>query len=1223
MSDEFDGEKIAEARIAEATRTGQDWLDLGSLGLTRLPDGLFRLSGLRRLNLGTWHVLLADGWKFRPEFAFGPNRIAGDLHRLAALSDLQELSVAGSDCEQLDPLAGLSDLCLLDCSRTQVSDLRPLADLAALHTLNCRDTQVSDLRPLAGLTALHTLDCGDTPVSDLRPLAGLPALHTLYCGSTQVSDLRPLAGLTALHTLDCGDTPVSDLRPLAGLPALHTLYCGSTQVSDLRPLAGLTALHTLYCSNTPVSDLYPLAGLTALHTLDCRRTQVSDLHPLAGLAALHTLDCSATQVSDLHPLAALSTLHTLNCSDTLVPDLRPLANLAAFHSLDCSNTQVSDLRPLAGLSALHSLDCNGTRVRDLRPLAGLSALHSLDCNGTRVSDLRPLAGLAALRSLDCSYTQVSNLRPLAGLSALHSLDCNGTRVTDLGPLADLAALWLLDCGNTQVSNLRSLTGLAALHIFRCSDTQVSDLRPLAGLTALHVIYCRRTRVSDLHPLAGLAALHTLDCRNCKLGDVPVSVWRKPSLQTLHLTQVAGIPDEILGLDCLDRLRAHLDDLEAGATTLSDAKLLILGNGRSGKTQIARRLVGLPFQPEWDSTHGIRVSTTTLPATDAEPETRLNIWDFGGQDIYHGTHALFVRSRALFLIVWSTETESPDADPDPHGMVFRNHPLPYWADYVRHLGDGNSPVVIAQAKTDMDGRQQAPVPAQALQALDVPTIVHTSAADPPRLDTLRAALREAVDTMHRSRGAVSIATSRAAVQRRIENLRGPDGALPEEYRLIDQATFAEWCRQAKVVSDPIYLRSYLHNVGTLFYQKGLFQDQIVLDHNWALNAIYAVFDRSGAYTTLQARGGQFDRAHLAGLVWGRYTSDDQRLFLSMMLSCGICFVYRRGENHDDTIYIAPDLLPERAAIQTDIDRTWGDGEATASVTLTYPFLHHGLIRGVIAQLGELAGATADYFRNGVCLYDATTRARALLEQVMAPGAWTGSITIRTRDGQADALLDRLLTLVCDENTRLGLNPTLDHPRPHRVEPDPPPIKPERPDSDADAYAVSYAWKDATGTDREVLVDAMCQAAEDRGEHVLRDKTDMKPGERIDKFRDRIGRAGRVFVFLSAKYLRSDYCMQELAVLWRENRADWAAFNRNVRLYMLEDAVLREGTDRDAHVDYWHERHTTNEARRRSGRMGSDELDAHKVIGRLMPDLPDMLYRLAITIQHQDFDAFLRC
>jgi internalin A len=37
--------------------------------------------------------------------------------------------------------------------------------------------------------------------------------------------------------------------------------------------------------------------------------------------------------------------------------------------------------------------------------------------------------------------------------------------------------------------------------------------------------------------------------------------------------------------------------------------------------------------------------------------RLNLWDFGGQEIYHGTHTLFLQGQAVFLVLWTPELES--------------------------------------------------------------------------------------------------------------------------------------------------------------------------------------------------------------------------------------------------------------------------------------------------------------------------------------------------------------------------------------------------------------------------------------------------------------------------------------------------------------------------------------------------------------------------------------
>ena len=61
--------------------------------------------------------------------------------------------------------------------------------------------------------------------------------------------------------------------------------------------------------------------------------------------------------------------------------------------------------------------------------------------------------------------------------------------------------------------------------------------------------------------------------------------------------------------------------------------------------------------------------------------RINVWDFGGQDIYHGTHALFLKSRAVFLIVWDRLTEQQPTYREGD-LEFEHLPLQYWLDYVR-------------------------------------------------------------------------------------------------------------------------------------------------------------------------------------------------------------------------------------------------------------------------------------------------------------------------------------------------------------------------------------------------------------------------------------------------------------------------------------------------------------------------------------------------------------
>ncbi len=154
-------------------------------------------------------------------------------------------------------------------------------------------------------------------------------------------------------------------------------------------------------------------------------------------------------------------------------------------------------------------------------------------------------------------------------------------------------------------------------------------------------------------------------------------------------------------NCLGAVRAHFEDLTRGAEVVSDVKLIVLGNGRVGKTQICRRLRG----------RGLRSVTNRPPmasgsppprSTTARTTTRLNIWDFGGQDLYHGTHALFLRTKRRLSPGLGDRDRKRARYTTIGGTVFCNQPMSYWLAYVRHLAGTGSPVLIVQTRCD---RQQ--------------------------------------------------------------------------------------------------------------------------------------------------------------------------------------------------------------------------------------------------------------------------------------------------------------------------------------------------------------------------------------------------------------------------------------------------------------------------------------------------------------------------------------
>jgi internalin A len=815
-----------------------------------------------------------------------------------------------------------------------------------------------------------------------------------------------------------------------------------------------------------------------------------------------------------------------------------------------------------------------------------------------------------------------------------------------------------------LADLAPLKGLTSLQTLSCSHTQVSDLAPLKGLTSLQTLYCSSTQVSDLAPLKDLPVLKKLNCSQCRFAPVCSNFWFKPSLESLILyeTDIPGIPSEVLSQDrfgdnCLDRLRTHLRDLAAGSEDVQDFKLMVLGNGRVGKTQICRKLRGEEYDASVESTHGISVTSALIPNLDSPEPGRLQIWDFGGQDIYHGTHALFMRSRAIFLIVWTPAFENT-GEHAHGGFTFRNQPLPYWLDYVRQFGGDDSPIIIVQARCDTwkEEKLRPPVLDETLGKFRLPPrVVRYSALTDYGRAGLDEALQQAAAYLKEQHGTAVIGTGRARVKRRIEALRDADAALPRDerqHRTLSHATFVKFCDEAGGIEQPEHLLSYLHNVGTVFHRPGLFDNRIILDQSWALEAIYAVFHREKCFKRIERQHGRFTGSDLAEWIWneGGYGEKEQELFLSMMQACGICFTHRRAspDKRIEAEYIAPDLLPLRS--ETDVDQKWDADRPAETAEFTYALLPPSLMRGIISHIGDEAGLAGDYWRYGVYLYEGRSGSRATIEQYMDAG-WQGRIRIQTQRGEAAALVARLVALVEQQQQFLGVVPIsvtgiqaragqeleargavekglppragVENKLSDRTEREPAPLAVEQEPAARPEYYVSYAWKDKTpeGHDREAIVDSLCEAAHAKGISILRDKNVLGVGGRISKFMNRIGRGGRVFVVLSDKYLKSPYCMYELHEVWRNCRHEDREFLKRIRVFTLPDAKIWTPIDRAKCAAHWKKESAELEAIVKEHGydvLGEEDFKRYRLMKEFAHQIGNILATVTDILQPRNFE-----
>jgi internalin A len=149
-----------------------------------------------------------------------------------------------------------------------------------------------------------------------------------------------------------------------------------------------------------------------------------------------------------------------------------------------------------------------------------------------------------------------------------------------------------------------------------------------------------------------------------------------------------------------------------------------------------------------------------------------------------------------------------------------------------------------------------------------------------LNLVKAALEESVRDCFERQSPPPIGAGRIKVRDRLRQMLEEDqkrDAAQRQHRLLKRSEFDRLCDEAGGVSDPSALLDFLHHNGVVFYRPGLFGDRIVLDQNWALEAIYALFDRKKILPLLRGYG-RFSRADLEALMWASYTPDEQNAFL---------------------------------------------------------------------------------------------------------------------------------------------------------------------------------------------------------------------------------------------------------------------------------------------------------------------------------------------------------
>lgn len=318
----------------------------------------------------------------------------------------------------------------------------------------------------------------------------------------------------------------------------------------------------------------------------------------------------------------------------------------------------------------------------------------------------------------------------------------------------------------------------------------------------------------------------------------------------------------------------------GARPLNEAKMILVGWGAVGKTSLVERLVHGRFDDKQAKTEGIAITNWPLKLNGNE-DIRLNVWDFGGQEIMHGTHQFFLSKRSLYLLVLNGRQGHEDADAE------------YWLTLIESFGP-ECPVLVVLNKID---EQPFDLNRGALQQKypQIRGFVRTDCKTERGLNELKKAIEYETDQLHdlRAKFPASWFTIKEEIPKSAKNFM----TFPEYRTFCSQNGEKDEAEQDK-------LADFLHCLGIAlnFRDDPRLRSTHVLNPHWITKGIYTILNDKA----LEKEKGLFRDTDLTRILAPlEFPSEMHSYVTDLMKKFQQCFLFHDQEGQ----YLIPQLLPK--------------------------------------------------------------------------------------------------------------------------------------------------------------------------------------------------------------------------------------------------------------------------------------------------------------------------